>query len=127
MKTKIIKLDEVSVAGNYYSTEVMQKAIDALEGKDVLGTVGINPSTSINVAEVSHIVRNLAIEDGWLVGDIVVLKTPKGAILEALPEDAYQFAPCGTGIKDEEGKVSDFNLLSIYASPSGKYEVPAGQ
>lgn len=120
MKKRIIKLDETSAVGNHYTTEVMQKALDALAGKQLLGTLCIGEiSTIIDLADVSHVVDNLAIEDGYLVGEITILDTPRGSALKALREDAYRFAPCGTGIRDEDGKIRDFTLTSISATLQG--------
>jgi len=116
MKIKILKLDAANKNGRIYATATIQSAIDRLENKAVLGTLGMPSEASVQLSEVSHVVNNLSIEDGYLVGNATVLKTQKGEELKKLlAENKIVFRTAGIGKIDENGKVSEYNIISIGA------------
>lgn len=124
---KIQKLDEANRNGRIYSTEAVQEALDKIDQRHVFGTIGypntgtyIQDNTGIPLHEVSHMANNLRIEDGYLVGDIKVLETPKGNILSQLIEDGVEtaFRTLGYANVDADGQVRDFTLTGVVLVPA---------
>lgn len=114
MKVQIQKLDAPNKNGRVYSTEVIQEAIKAKGDNPILGTFGMPETSLVNLTDVSHVVRNLTIEDGYLVGEVTVLKTPRGEILEKVLDEMV-FRTSGTGNVDDDGNITDFHILTVAA------------
>jgi hypothetical protein len=115
MKVKILELDKPNKNGRIYPTAVIAKSLESVK-YPVFGELGFNPYggvlATIDVSNISHKVENLRIEDGFLVGDVTVLKTPKGLILEQVISNA-EFLPKGTGSIDKDGNISEYSLISV--------------
>lgn len=94
-----------------------ETCIEKAKAGPVLGSLGLTPGVSVALSEVSHTVENLRIEEGFLVGDITVLDTPKGRDLERLL-DSCDFRATGLGVI-RGGHVTDYNLISIDAVLDG--------
>lgn len=123
MKVQIQKLDEANKNGRIYTSTEMQTVVNALKGKALLGTIGMPPEGKIALADVSHAVNELSIEDGYLVGKATILKTPKGELLQKLLEaDDLSFRMIGTGKVGEDGVVSEYTLLSVVVLPKDTTE-----
>jgi len=116
MKILIQKLDEKNRNGRVYTTAAMTEAVSLVKGA-IHGTIGDRDfKQPINLLEVSHAVNNLRVEDGYLVGDMTVLKTPGGETLKQLMDAGeIVFRPMGTGKIDKDGNVSEFSFLGISA------------
>ncbi len=113
----ILKADVPNANGRIYpraTVEQMVKQCKANQNR-IFGTIGMPEGNTLDIAEISHSVNNLRItEDGDLVGDVMVLDTPKGEVMkELLTQRTYDFRTAGIGKIDENGVVSDIQLISI--------------
>lgn len=114
MKVKILQLDVPNKNDRTYTIECVQDSL----GKEFLGCIGFPPGVNgVPLEEASHKVGNLRIEDGYLIGDIVVLDTPKGKDLSSIL-NGVDFRTRGTGII-ENGVVKNYKLISIDAVYDG--------
>jgi hypothetical protein len=84
--------------GRIYPTSVLTEVIKAAGERKILGGMGVsnNPMVGPDISNISHSVSNLRIEAGWLVGDVTVLDTPQGKILEDCI-DSLDFRMMGYG------------------------------
>lgn len=115
MKVKIQKLDEPNKNGVVYTSEEMERAIKDRE-QPVLGQFGALEDGLVNLTKVTHQFSNLAVEDGWLVGELKVLSTPFGPTLQQLMDaNDISFRVSGVGRVDDSGVVSDLKLISVSA------------
>ena len=119
----ILKPDEPNANGRIYLRETVEKIIEqSREDKNrLLGTVGMPAGTTLDLTGVSHMVNNLRIiEHGDLVGEVMVLDTPIGAVLSKMLHDGeVDFRMAGTGTVDENGVVSNYQAISINAVLDG--------
>ena len=120
----IFELDKPNLNGRIYTTECMEKAINKLDGKPVLGTIGMvyDDNVLTMMSMVSHSISNLRIEDGKVVGNLTILDTPEGRKLtDLIEEDKQEFVYRSSGIgnieyqEDGTRMVTDFQILSINA------------
>lgn len=123
LATKIQKLDVPNSNGRTYTTTEMSKTLAKVE-HGLLGRVGYpsGPDAGIVLTETSHMVENLRLEDGWLVGDITVLATEQGKILQDAIEadkDALAFRMLGIGNVDKDGIVRNFEVTGVCAISAG--------
>lgn len=122
MKVRIQQLDVPNGNTRVYSTNEMEKAIAGVEM--LFGEMDPEPGMTVVLSNVSHSIRNLAIEDGYLVGEMTVLNTPAGNQLSSVMEKSdVQFRMSGTGIvtTDAHGiqHVTDYRLISVFATNKG--------
>lgn len=103
--------------GRIYPMSALEHCVEKAKAGPVLGSLGLTEGVSVALSEVSHTVENLRIEEGYLVGDVTVLDTPKGQALEKLI-DSCDFRSTGTGLI-RGGHVVDYNLISIDAVLDG--------
>lgn len=96
-----------------YPLAALERCIEKAKAGPVLGSLGLTEGPAVELGEVSHAIENLRLQDGYLVGNVRVLKTPKGLELLKVIEHC-KFRPTGTGII-REGLVTDYNLISIDA------------
>lgn len=109
MKVRITEVDVPNKNGHIYSTECVQSFL----GKEVLGQIGM-VAGEIDLSNVSHKISNLRIEDGFVVGDVTTLNTPQGRLLSDLLESTNMcFRMSGYGNIDENGNISEFELISV--------------
>ncbi len=120
MKAYLLKLDEKNLNGRVYPTEAVMAAIKEVPASGLLGINGVPNGTvpGINLTEVSHMAKNLRIEDGNLVADIEVLKTPRGQELQWMMDNC-DFRPNGYANIDKDGIVSNYSLHCVSAIPKG--------
>lgn len=120
----IVEADVPNKNGRIYPRAVLEQMIKDVEDKmsppRVFGAIGMPESVSIDLSMVSHTVSNLRItEDGKVLGDVMILNTPRGKImekiLEAEPNRQFRIAGIGKLEDNDDGTttVTDFRLLSI--------------
>lgn len=115
MKVKIQKLDEPNKNGVVYTSEEMARAIQERE-QPVLGQLGALQDGMVDLTKVTHQFSNLAVEDGWLVGELKVLSTPYGPTLQQLMDaNDIAFRVSGLGRVGDDGVVTEFKLISVGA------------
>jgi hypothetical protein len=111
--------------GRTYPVEAAQAMIEQANKRiaegTLLGELGEVEGTSVSLDNVSHIVRGLRLEGDTVVATLELMKTPKGEILSALlaAETGPVFRTRGTGLVDEHGVISQYQLISIDAVMDG--------
>lgn len=87
---KIQQLDTPNKNKHIYLTERMKSKLSTLkDGYSIYGKIGMPDAEesryrSLPLSKQSHLVTNLRIEESWLVGDIIILNSPQGLILQEL-------------------------------------------
>lgn len=120
----IVEADVPNRNGRVYPRAVLEQMIREVERKAnparVFGSIGMPEGVAVDLSKVSHTVSNLHItEDGKVLGDVMILDTPQGRImekvLEAEPERQFRLAGIGKLEDNDDGTttVTDFRLLSI--------------
>lgn len=110
---QILRADRPNSNNRVYPMAALKRCIEKAEAGPVYGSLGLTQGTVVELGAVSHIVEDLRLQDGYLVGKVRVLATPKGLELLKVIEHC-KFRPTGTGII-REGLVTDYNLISIDA------------
>ena len=74
-----------------------------------------NAGLTVDLSKVSHAIDNIAVVDDNLVGDITVLDTPMGIVIQNLMNAGVEFAPSirGSGIVNSNAEVSSLSLLTF--------------
>lgn len=118
---KIMRADVPNGNGRVYPMAALEQCVERSMTDTILGVLGTpTTDTGVDISKISHVVENLRIEDGYLIGDITVLQTAQGDILSQLV-DAVQidFRASGIGELSEDKVVNDFKLISIDALYDG--------
>jgi hypothetical protein len=112
MRFPFLLVDKPNKNGNVYPKRVVEKALKHVDNS-MIGHLGMVQDSMIHFAHASHTVSNISFEkiEGkeWLCGDIKILTTPCGKILQQLFDDgaAIAFRTCGIG-----------NFEEVYAEPN---------
>lgn len=127
LKNQILKIaDAVQRNGHVYTQAALEKAVANAQERiknqnGILGVLG-EPSHAgmVNLAEISHAVTNLRMDGDKMVADLKILETPRGLQLKKMIEAGHgpQFNVSGYGSVSNDGKVSDFELVTVYATNS---------
>jgi hypothetical protein len=127
---KIIHLDTPNKNNRIYPRAEMEKSIAARNSQNIPLFGPLNNSifsNEINISEVAFICNNLRIEEDYVVGDMKILNTPKGIILNELMKNTEMaFRTVGYGdIKETlfngdivSNIVSNFELYSLCVVPA---------
>ena len=120
--TKILvsELDRPNPNGRIYSAIETQRAIDeikdTIDGKRLLGEIGVASDGGVNLDQVSHIIDRLWIENDNLYADATLLETPKGLAAQQLFSQVPQhvrFGIRGFGIVNESSLVTDLTIIAV--------------
>ena len=121
MKVKFdIKLNTPNLNGLTHTTEGMAKAVEKYQiniaNYRAFGQLGIPENNILDLAEVSHKIKSLEIIDDELCGDVEILKTPKGEILQSLINELglenLRFVPTGTGVVQNK-TIINYTITSL--------------
>lgn len=122
---RVMKVDEPTKNGRIYPRSVMEREVARLKAEMEKGRVlgwpsGKNGSTTDRIADVSHRVTDMKVEDdGSVSAQVEVLATPNGEVLRRLiapggDDIGIRFGIRGYGTVDENGVVGDdFRLKTI--------------
>lgn len=116
-------LDVPNKNGRIYSKEVMEKAIleyqHSIDKEISFGHLGLNENDDkqmIKLAEVSHQILSIRIEDDKVMGDIKVFDTPAGKVVQTLKKgidnNDFIFVPNMIGTI-EDNIVTKCKIISI--------------
>lgn len=112
---RIYPVDEIA--------RVVESAMSKIKGgESILGELNHPDNLSIDLANVSHIITELRMDENFAVGKAKILNTPSGNIARGLLEGGVRLGVSSRGTGNVvEGNVSDFNLVTvdIVATPSG--------
>lgn len=133
MSLKFLTADTITAGGRIYPREEIEKALDQYKeviknGASVGEMVpadGPFPDTgAINLANVSHLVKDVRIDDrGDCYAEIEFMGTySKNQLRTWLESEIVRLAPRGTGMVDEQMSVTDYTILSIDIIPNIKEE-----
>jgi len=122
---RLLKLDEANLNGRTYPTAVVEKAIERvqqhIDDGRFLGMMGVPQSASVPLDLISHSVKALRIENGYMVADVKLLDTPMAKAYQRIVDcKQYSMAwrPMGTGTVDEKGVITDYTIIAITAIPA---------
>lgn len=122
---KFLECDTPNQNGRIYPTTVMEKAIVdyylLIQGKRSLGCFASDVTASnwtspgwIFVLDPTHLITRLELVNNMIIGDIEILATPKGALLQQIIDNPDTcFGPRGRGYVDANGVVSNYELQAI--------------
>lgn len=110
MKVVIQQADVPNLNGRIYPKDLLEKVI---ESQSLMGMVGMNETSTLELEKVSHKVENLRMENGYLVGELKILSTPMGKTLSQLPYNENSFRLSGVGTVDKDGRVENFSPIAI--------------
>jgi hypothetical protein len=86
-----------------------------VRGKRFYGEFGIAHGLDISMANSSHVLENLTIDGDDLVGDMTVLDTPSGKMVESMLDNGarLQTSIRATGRLDDRLEVSELTLITF--------------
>jgi hypothetical protein len=114
MELRICELNVPDSSGTIWSNDTFSNCI----GANYFGLVGPQEEDTLNLINVSHQIMNTRIKDGWFIGDLKVLNTKNGRLLNYIISDEENFNNVafrihGTGDIDENGTIFNLKILSI--------------
>lgn len=123
----LLLADHPTRNNHIYPRAVLQEAIEKYEKTPGFGQFYTDEwprpdNATINLAQVSHRVTNLSINSmGELIGEVEVLNTPMGEVLEPLIAGGKaRFAPTGVGTVGPDGTISGYQIVSVDVVDSSK-------
>jgi len=113
-----------NLSGRIYSKKILKDILPSLieraNDKRLIGELGFSDTRDISLKNVSHLITNIRLEKNILYGDIEILGTDSGKILNALIDDVV-FRPRGAGYVDEKGRVKEgYEIISFDAIPASE-------
>jgi hypothetical protein len=120
----VLEADKPNKNNRIYPKELLERVItenqETVKGRAMMGQIGFPGDSIIRIANVSHVVTDLAFTDGAMVAEIEVLNTPAGLSLQAMMDSGVEIAlrPQGIGggdVDDNGNFVLDdsYKLISI--------------
>lgn len=116
-----------------YPLEEMQKAVDSankriVEQNGIFGELDHPQTLTINLDRISHVITDMRLDGSNAIGKAKLLETPMGQIARELVKSGVKIGVSsrGAGQVGADGKVSDFNLVTIdlVATPSAPEAIP---
>lgn len=118
---RVYPLSEISRAVESAKTTIQQN-------NGIYGELDHPQTLSINLDRISHMITDVYMNGNNAEGKAKIIKTPMGAIAEALIRSGGKIGMSsrGAGSVSQEGKVSDFNFVTmdLVATPSAPGAVP---
>ena len=115
----IFETDKPTKLGRIYPYEVFKAAIDKLQNsidsETLIGELGPALQLEIDVENASHVMTKIFNDGDQWFGTATTLSNRNGQILNKVLEKTHdvKFAPRGTGIVDENGVVSDYEIVTF--------------
>jgi len=105
----MLQLDVPESSGRLYPTSVIQKAIDALKDKNENYKLGVveTPTYSPTINESVGVLENLAIEDGFLTGEVIAIEDR----MNKFSGVTVVLRPLIIGESDEKGVIKEGCLI----------------
>lgn len=125
-----LRVNVPNLNGVLYPKEVIEKALKEFQesGRHLMGELKMpksaviddevyHPGLSVRLDHASHRVDNVRLEGNLLVGDVTIMKTPAGKILEDWNHQHVQFGARGlamyrTAVEGQPMTVEDFKLIA---------------
>lgn len=123
---KIVTFDEPNRTGYVYSADVIKQTIDKLPNNEVYVVLGesyekdYTRAVTVDLNDICGVAK-LSVVENSLMGDIKILRTPKGNTLSSLIDDGVGIKYClrGYGHINANNEVSDLSIVSINVLPAG--------
>lgn len=119
----LCKADEPTLSGNVYSREVLEATIkrldESIKSRSIIGELSHPKDSVIHLNGASHLLRDLRLEDdGKLVVEATLMKTPCGKMLEKLLREKVKlrFGMRGVGgmsMTEETISTKDFGKRQV--------------
>lgn len=111
----ILRADHPNENGRIYPLAALESCVKKYETDGpIIGSFGVS-ADPVSLSDASHIVDNLRIENGFLVGDVKFL-TQQAQQISSMPD--ITFRPMGYGVI-KDNVVTDYQLISIDAVIDG--------
>jgi hypothetical protein len=140
-KGKTLKMKGIFIEGGVknanqrvYPVQEISKAVDTInkqikEGYSVLGELDHPDDLKINLDRVTHMIENMWMDGPCGYGQLKVLPTPMGKIVEAMLTSGVKLGVSSRGsgnVNESSGHVSDFEIITvdIVAQPSAPHAYP---
>ena len=117
-----------------YPVQEIAKAVDSInkqvkEGYSVLGELDHPDDLKINLDRVTHMIDNMWMDGPCGYGQLTILPTPMGKIVEAMLTSGVKLGVSSRGsgnVNESSGHVSDFEIITvdIVAQPSAPHAYP---
>lgn len=113
----ILELDTPNKNNRTYTTAVVSGTLERLKGRRVVGlTAPVDIKGGIDLLMVSHFVHDLRVVDSKLLGDVEILDTPRGLLLQKMVKEAeVAFRPFNVMVGGGPGIVDWFDIGTIVA------------
>lgn len=112
--------DQPTETKRIYPHKEVSKAVEKMlvslgQGNTILGEADHPENIEINLDRVSHVIKNIWNENNEWYVKVHILPTPMGKLCQSLFESGLELklSPRGTGIVDEHGVVSDYEIITI--------------
>ena len=140
-KGKTLKMKGIFIEGGVknansrvYPVQEIAKAVDTInkqikEGYSVLGELDHPDDLKINLDRVTHMIENMWMDGPCGYGQLKILPTPSGKIVEAMLTSGVKLGVSSRGsgnVNESSGHVSDFEIITvdIVAQPSAPHAYP---
>jgi len=108
-------VDEATANGRFYRKSIMEREINRIGEnirlRGVFGELDHPDDGRTRLTRASHIITNLSVVGGDIVGEVEVLSTPNGKILEALARDRVRIGMSLRGFGSTERKECRGNMI----------------
>lgn len=120
--------EEKNGNGRIYALDEMQQVVEAAMQKinssgPIMGELEHPNSLQINLANVSHAITEMKMDNNRVIGKMRILNTPAGNIVKGIMEGGVKLGVSsrGTGSVSPDGRVKGFNFttVDVVSTPSG--------
>ena len=140
-KSKKLRMKGIFIEGGVknanqrvYPVQEISKAVNTInqqikEGYSVLGELDHPDDLKINLDRVTHMIDNMWMDGPCGYGQLTILPTPMGKIVEAMLTSGVKLGVSSRGsgnVNESSGHVSDFEIITvdIVAQPSAPHAYP---
>jgi hypothetical protein len=118
--TDLIHFGYYDKNGRFYDNENID--LNDLNSRTIYGELSHPDRFEVFLGNVSHIIRNFEITKNVLYGNIKVLDTPTGRVLENMIRNGINvvFRPRGEGIVNLDGTIKDYKIYAFDVTPIDK-------
>ena len=119
----IISSRKKNLNGRVYSKKILKNILPELcekaNERRLLGELGFGETKGVSLSNVSHLIKNIRIEENVLLGDIEILETDSGEILKSTIDNVV-FRPRGLGYVNKRGNISEYEIITFDAIPASE-------
>jgi hypothetical protein len=113
MTKKLLQLNVLNGNGRMYTSNVVQEALGEYKDSPAYIESEMNGTGSVNVEHIIGTVSHMRQEEGYLVGDVVLISRCPEEIKTMVENDELSIRPFGMGTIDEHRAVQDYKLVGF--------------